>query len=94
MIDLFNAKALAASESRCAALERELAQTKANQAILAVALRKMDELAYRISQSSSPSQMQPVLAELVLNSEHRRKSESDRIASVIHTELNEARYVL
>jgi len=93
-MDVFNAKALAAANSRCAALERELTATKANQAILAMALRKMDELAYQISQSSSADQMRPHIAELVLNSEHRRKSESDRIASVIHTELNEARYVL
>jgi hypothetical protein len=93
-MDLFNAKALAASESRCAALERELTMTKRDVAIHRRALRVMDDAAFQISQCINPDQMRSYIQTLCFEMEMRRKSESDRIGSIILTELNENSDVL
>lgn len=86
-MDLFNAKALAASASRCAALERELTQIKGDLAMCKHAIRRMDEAIYSISQFTNFDQMRPHVQVLVAEMERRRQAESDRISSIIYTEL-------
>jgi len=89
-MDLFNAKALAACESRCNALERELGTTQGDLGIFKFLVRDMDTLLFKLSQCPDYSQMQPIIAQLCAGMEHRRKSESDRINSLINIELNKA----
>lgn len=87
-MDLFNAKALAAAESRCAALEREIAQLTSDRDILATNLRKMDDKIFAMSSMTSYDSMRPLIGDLVRMMEARRQHESDRINSIIHSELN------
>lgn len=87
-MDLFNAKALAAAESRCAALERELGTVQGDLAIFKFLVRDMDTTLFKIAQCSNYTSMQPYIAELTKGMEHRRRSESDRINSIILSELN------
>lgn len=86
-MDLFNAKALAAFESRCAALERELCQAQGDLAIFKFLVRDMDTTLFKVSQCTDWNSIRPYIAELTQGMEHRRKGESDRINSIIHTEL-------
>ena len=90
-MDLFNAKALAASESRSAALERELEQRNNDIALLRQALRSMDEIVVKLQQTANSHNSSPeigrTIGKLVELTEHRRKTESDRINAIIYTEL-------
>ena len=85
-MDFFNAKALAAAESRCAALERQLAKAESDIALLRLTIHKMDDALFNISQKTDYQQARPFIAELMKEMEHRRKIESDRISSIIYSE--------
>lgn len=87
-MDLFNAKALAAAESRCAALEREITQLTGDRNMLATNLRNMDDKIFAMSSLQSYDSMRPLIGDLVRMMEARRQRESDRINSIIHSELN------
>ena len=89
-MDLFNAKALAASEARCAALERELDNLHESNRLLITQLRRMDEHVYAITQNQDSNRH---MKALVVDTEHRRRQESDRIGSMMLGELNNARHI-
>jgi hypothetical protein len=87
-MDLFNAKALAAAQSRCAALERELTQVKLDLFMCKSAIRRMDDAIFSISQCTDFTTMRPHVQLLVSQMEHRRQAESNRITSIINEELH------
>lgn len=90
MMDIFNAKALAAEQSRCLALERELGKAQGDLAIFKFLVRDMDMELYRLSQCTSQADAQPIIARLVEGMVHRKKSESDRINAIIQKELTQS----
>jgi hypothetical protein len=89
-MDLFNTKALAAANSRCAALEREITHLQSDRDMMAHNIRQMDDLIFAMSQCSDWNQMRPHFLALQGRMEARRQRESDRIQSVIFNELNKA----
>ena len=86
-MDLFNAKALAAANSRIAALEREITQLTSDRDVLAHNVREMDNSIFAMSQCGDWNQMRPHFHNLQARMESRRQRESDRINSVIFSEL-------
>lgn len=90
-MDLFNTKALADANQRILALECKLSQTQDDLALFKYALRKMDETTTQLSQIANANNCNlsigKLIGELVKQSEHRRKSESDRINALITNEL-------
>lgn len=87
-MDLFNTKALAATNARIAGLEQEILHLKSDRDSLAHNIREMDTLIFTMSQCSNWNQMQPYYQALQGRMEARRQRESDRIQSIIFDELN------
>lgn len=86
-MDLFNSKALKKAQAIINDLERENGRLKGDLAMFKHLVRDMDQSIYNMSQQPTWERMRPYFKPLLVGTEHRMKSESDRIQGIISDEL-------